>query len=161
MELNYFLNDENDTVTFGILLSKVVKPNTTIFLEGSLGVGKTTLTRGFVQELGYEGIVKSPTFTLVEEYTFKDFVVYHFDLYRLIAPEELEFMGVRDYFKPNSIRLIEWPSKGKGYIPEHDIRIYLEYVSVSRKITITSYSQQGDEELKALEPIVPTSFKLV
>lgn len=158
MEFQFFLEDENATVNFGAYLSKIIPLNTTIFLEGDLGAGKTTLTRGIVQELGFDGAVKSPTFTLVEEYDFNKFKLFHFDLYRLNDPEELEFMGIRDYFSENSIRLIEWPSHGGDYIPNPDVVIRLEYIAVSRKITIKVLTERVKNSFAKLETMVPDSF---
>lgn len=119
------LPDETATLAFGKQLAAQFKPPTVVFLEGELGVGKSTIVRGFLQGLGYSAIVKSPTFTLVETYEFKDRVVYHFDLYRLCDPEELEFMGIREYFDDRAIVFIEWPERGQGYLPKADVVLEL------------------------------------
>ena len=144
------LEDAEQTVLFGQRLSKACELATCIYLHGDLGAGKTTLTRGFIQGLGHVGNVKSPTYTLVEPYELADWQVYHFDLYRLSDPEELEFMGIRDYFGDTSHSLVEWPERGVGFLPIADIDLTLVYVNEQREITLQANTDRGIRVLNKL-----------
>jgi len=126
------LRDEAATLALGAELAPRIQPGKVVFLHGNLGAGKTTLVRGYLKALGHTGAVKSPTFTLVEEYLLTPARVFHFDLYRLSDPEELEWMGIRDYFSADSIVFVEWPERGAGFLPRADFEITLIYDGASR-----------------------------
>ncbi len=118
-----------------------------VFLHGELGAGKTTWARGLLRARGHGGVVKSPTYTLVESYPLNDGTVHHFDLYRLGDPEELEYMGVRDYFVDGALCLVEWPARGAGMIGSADITLVLTYCDGGRKLSARADSEKGREIL--------------
>jgi len=126
------------------------KEGLTVFLTGVLGAGKTTLSRGFLRAFGHRGAVKSPTYTLVEPYIFSTHNVYHFDLYRLGDPEELEFMGVRDYFCDGNICLLEWPDRGKGFLPEEDMTVKVRVKAPGRMVDLRAQTGLGEAVLTRL-----------
>ncbi len=130
------LPDEQATEALGGALAQACATGGVIHLVGDLGVGKTTLARGLMHALGHEGAVRSPTFTLVEPYESLSPRVYHFDLYRLADPEELEMMGIRDYMEEEALVVIEWPERAGGVLPEPACRIELSDAGVGRNARI-------------------------
>jgi len=144
MQVHYELPDEAATIQLGEALARVLSGRGTVFLNGPLGAGKTTFCRGLLRAMGYEGAVKSPTFTLVEPYEIGEQKVYHFDLYRLEDPEELEYIGFDDFFQGEPLCLIEWPEKGIGYLPECDLIVELGLKGRGRTATIESGSKNGE-----------------
>jgi tRNA threonylcarbamoyladenosine biosynthesis protein TsaE len=145
------LTDENATLRAGAALAQVCASGAVVWLCGTLGAGKTTLSRGWLQALGHCGAVKSPTYTLVEPYTLPCGSVYHFDLYRVNDPEELELMGIRDYFSSAHLCLIEWPEKAGDLLPTPDLSITLAADGAEgRLLTIDAYSVRAQQWLDML-----------
>ncbi len=152
-----YLDDEAAMVSFGRALGAHLRGGATVFLEGNLGVGKTTFCRGVLRAFGHRGAVKSPTYTLVEPYDIDSGTVYHFDLYRLGDPEELEFMGVRDYFAPGQVCLVEWPARGRGVLPSPDLIVSVsvqvdpvKFVS-GRSVAVIAQTRRGEKILQLLD----------
>lgn len=149
-----FLKNEAETGDLGRELAQSVSASgrgLIIFLEGNLGMGKTTLSRGVIRGLGHSGAVKSPTYTLVEPYEELQPPAYHFDLYRLADPEELEYMGIRDYLNGQSLCLIEWPERGAGVLPEPDLEIRLEAKEGGRSVLLGARTEAGETLLNEME----------
>jgi len=153
-QVELIAEDEAAMVELGRALAATLEPPAVVFLEGELGMGKTTLARGLVQACGHSGAVKSPTYTLVEPYEFESLTVYHFDLYRLGDPEELEYMGIRDYFHANSIALVEWPERGHGLLPPPDLVVRIVAAGSGRRLAFEAHSPRGVKWLGRL-PGVP------
>lgn len=129
----------------GAALALVCPRACIIYLEGDLGTGKTTLVRGFLRGMGYQGKVRSPTYTLLEPYEFNDRTVYHLDLYRLAHAEELEYLGLRDLLQIDAVLLIEWPARGQGVLPEADLQVHIHYQAQGRRLELTANNGKGLE----------------
>lgn len=136
---------EEAMVAFGQELGKACfGQRVVIFLQGDLGMGKTTLSRGVLKAYGHQGSVKSPTYTLVEPYEFKEATVYHFDLYRLGSPEELEYMGIRDYFDgEDTICLVEWAEKALMFLPTADLVVRIALIAGGREVSVIADTNVG------------------
>jgi tRNA threonylcarbamoyladenosine biosynthesis protein TsaE len=142
-----FLSDEAATIKLGAKLATITPNNFVIYLYGELGAGKTTLVRGFLQKLGHVGRVKSPTYTIMETYQVANKVVHHLDLYRITDPEELNFIGIRDFVQ-NDIWLIEWPERGKGFLPNPDLCCYLKTKNSGRMATFKAENKKIISQLE-------------
>lgn len=149
--LAFMLRDEAATVALGERLAKQLVPGLLVTLSGDLGAGKTTLSRGIVQGLGHRGAVKSPTYTLVEPYEHSRFPVYHFDLYRLADPEELELLGFRDYLAGDCLCLVEWPERGGGFLPAADLAITMIAQGDGRRVTLEAATPVAGDVLAAID----------
>ena len=165
-----FLADEDATIAFGGKLAEATfqaQPPTgeaadlgvgiphiggSLYLQGDLGAGKTTLTRGFMRAFGYTGAVKSPTYTLVEPYEFELCNIYHFDLYRLADPEEVSYLGTDEYFAPSNLCLIEWAEKGAKWLPQADLVLDIAAEGTGRRLTCQSHTEKGGIIAKRLWP---------
>ena len=134
---------EADTERLGAALATRLHAGLMLFLHGELGAGKTTFVRGVLRGLGYVGAVKSPTYTLVEPYQMGGLTIYHFDLYRLNDPEELEFLGVRDYLAGSGVCLVEWAERGAGVLPVPDVDIAIDRQEEGRVVRFTSRTEKG------------------
>lgn len=142
-KISLFLPDEPATQALGQKLAENLQAPFVIYLSGDLGAGKTTFVRALLRALGVTGAIKSPTFALVEPYVLSDCACYHFDLYRLVEPEEIEYIGFRDYFSTQSLCLVEWPEKAVGILPNSDITLNLSIAGRGRDAIIEAHSERG------------------
>lgn len=147
MNIQQYCGNETDTSFLASRLGQAFKEigygGSCTFLKGDLGAGKTTFSRSLLHKLGHTGNVKSPTYTLVEPYELEGLTLFHFDLYRVNDPEELEFMGIRDYFSSASACLVEWPEKGEQLLPMPDLIIDIKYQDDGRFFDISGHSDFG------------------
>jgi len=138
-----FLPDEEALIALGAELAGRIEPGVIIQLRGDLGAGKTTLSRGLIQGMGHRDAVKSPTYTLVEPYEHLAPPVYHFDLYRIVDPDELNYIGVDVYFNDESVCLIEWPEKAEAALPQPDLCIRLEHDPKGRYFSYEAHTEKA------------------
>jgi len=148
--LKMHLSDEAATRALGARLARVIEPGLFVYLHGGLGSGKTTLARGLLRDLGYQGRVKSPTYTLVELYTVSKLNLYHFDFYRFKDPKEWLDAGFKDYFNDASVCLVEWPEKAAGLLPAADLDIGLEFAGDGRDLSARAGTKSGKACLRRL-----------
>ena len=157
-ELTIDLSDAAATESLGADLAESLPElghgGLVVHLEGELGAGKTTCVRGFMRRLGVAGIVRSPTYTLVEPYVVGNLTCVHVDLYRLRHPSEVEELGLRDYLSPHCVLLIEWPDKGAGGVPPADLWIHIEYRAQARCAEMHARSTLGQTYLSRMQPLL-------
>lgn len=147
------LDDEAATLALGRDLAQGIESGLQLHLHGDLGAGKTTLVRGLLRALGYEGRVKSPTFTLVEPYELSKLSLYHFDFYRFEDPAELRSAGFLEFFGTSAVCIVEWPEKARGHLPAADLEIWLRAVDDGgRSARLIANTERGARWLNALPP---------
>lgn len=139
------LPDEVATLALGAEIARGLRPGITVYLQGDLGAGKTTLVRGVLRALGHAGRVKSPTYTLTEIYNLPAFELYHFDLYRMNDPREWMDAGFREVANGTTVSLVEWPEKAAGLLPYPDLRVLLQVRDDGREIHIAAETALGKE----------------
>lgn len=148
--MEFEIESPESQLAFGVRLAAGLVPPCVIYLEGDLGTGKTTLTRGILKGLGHRGSVRSPTYTLLEPYDMGGLRLYHLDLYRLSDPEEIEYLGLRDLLAEPALWVIEWPGKGQGMLPAPDLLIEIDYRPPGRSLTLTASTSIGRLILEGL-----------
>lgn len=139
-------------IELGKIIASVLQKNDLIYLNGELGAGKTTIARGIIKGLGYQGRVNSPTFTLMNEYETEPRVV-HFDFYRLESDELID-LGLEEYLEKDAIAIIEWPEIGKGKIPDEAIKIDISLIAGDYELgRIVEINSEGQRYLKQVEEL--------
>ncbi len=146
--MNIELKTLEETEAFAAAFWKALPKKCVVFLHGQLGAGKTTLVRGILRAAGHKGAVKSPTYTLVEEYDIASKKIFHFDLYRLEDPEELEMIGIRDYFEEDCLLFIEWPERGQDFLPEADFMLSLSIQAQGRILRLSKMAESPQKNIQ-------------
>ena len=149
--LRWNLHDVEEMELVGGCFATCVRPPLLLWLQGELGSGKTVFAGSFIRALGWPGLVKSPTYTLVECYETSLGVIYHFDLYRINDSEELEAIGVRDYFNDDAVTLIEWADRMRETLPAPDIVLDFAYTPEGRSMHADARSAAGRAVIEALQ----------
>ncbi|MES2142449.1 MAG: tRNA (adenosine(37)-N6)-threonylcarbamoyltransferase complex ATPase subunit type 1 TsaE [Pseudomonadota bacterium] len=149
----YLLNSEMETKRLAAKIAKACPKNErlVIFLQGELGAGKTTFVRFFLEALGYNGLVKSPTYTLFESYQLLKYHIFHLDLYRLHTPSEMLEIGLYDEFDEPAIWLIEWPERALNFLPPPDMLYTFTDLGSHRQIELQTETARGQQLLRLIE----------
>lgn len=140
---------ELEMKALGARLIKACNSGGVITLEGDLGSGKTTIVRGALEACGITSGVRSPTYTLIENYELKELSVAHFDLYRLADAEELEYLGYRDYLNTHTLCLIEWPQRAEELLQNAGLKLKLEYHEGCRRVSAKATNVWGEQLIQA------------
>jgi tRNA threonylcarbamoyladenosine biosynthesis protein TsaE len=153
MSHRFHLADAAATENVGTALARALGGGMVVTLHGDLGAGKTTLVRGALRALGWNGPVKSPTYTLVEHYEFSRLYFYHFDFYRFADPSEWETAGLAEYFRDDAVCLVEWPERVAGLLPPADVDIVLTHPAAGaagRDLEVSARTEAGKQCLHAV-----------
>ncbi len=145
------LNNFQQMQDLGAELYRLFDTGGVVFLKGNLGVGKTTLVRGFLHAAQITQSIRSPTYTLMEHYQTDKLKVIHMDLYRLSEPEELEYLAVREMLADDTLVFIEWPDKAEGFFREIDLEINIDYCDEGRDISFVAHNDMANKIIKDLE----------
>lgn len=160
---HFLLKNLKDTNLLGKIIAENIQTPLIIYLEGDLGAGKTTLVRAIIQNLGFHGNIKSPSYSIVEVYNVSRLYLYHFDFYRFLSPEEFEEAGLIEYFndkQKDRICLVEWPQNAAPFVPLADLRIHLfaENNEEMRGFNMVADSKAGEKCLKKMLPNIQKTF---
>jgi tRNA threonylcarbamoyladenosine biosynthesis protein TsaE len=139
-----YLPDPIATQAAGAALAPGIRGGMVVTLSGELGSGKTTLVRGMLRALGWTMPVKSPSYALVEDYQFASLYFYHFDFYRLNRSDEWDSAGFAEYFRPDSVAVIEWPERVTGRLPRVDVAAALALVEPGRTLELRAGTAPGE-----------------
>lgn len=148
-----YLANPDATRSLGAALAGSLAGGGVVYLHGDLGAGKTTLVRGLLWAMGHQGVVRSPTYTLIEPYELDGTPVFHLDLYRLADPEELDYLGIRELDRPGAVVLVEWPERGAGALPAADLELWLAPEGEGRALRIAAQGEKGASILRALAKV--------
>jgi tRNA threonylcarbamoyladenosine biosynthesis protein TsaE len=130
--------------------SGAVRSGAVLYLQGELGAGKTTCVRSLLRSLGVAGLVRSPTYTLVETYRLATLTCVHVDLYRLQSLTEVDELGLRDVLGPSTLLMVEWPERGAAALPPADVTVALRYAGDARVARLSTETSWGVRWLENL-----------
>lgn len=147
--LSVLITDEMAMQDLGATIATHLDNQYMIYLNGDLGTGKTTLTRGLLRQLGYSKHVKSPTYTIVEPYEVDIVTIYHIDLYRIYKSSDIEAINFRDYCN-DAICIVEWAEHCSDYLPTPDLTIHIHYHTNGRQVKFLAQSPAAKLLLSAL-----------
>jgi tRNA threonylcarbamoyladenosine biosynthesis protein TsaE len=153
VSMDFRLPDSSSTEALGTALARAfptAAAGAVIYLQGELGSGKTTCVRSLLRTLGVTAPVRSPTYTLVDQYSLSGLECVHVDLYRVRSAAEVDELGLRDMTGPGCLLLIEWPEKGGAAVPPADVKLTLSYLEVGRAALLLAGSHLGDDWLTNL-----------
>jgi tRNA threonylcarbamoyladenosine biosynthesis protein TsaE len=157
MTFDLKLPDAAATASLGAALGAGIAPGRVLHLTGELGSGKTTLVRGLLRALGVHGPVKSPTYAWVEPYRIASLDLYHFDFYRFDKKTEWLSSGLREYFRPDAVCVVEWPERAGSSLSSPDLAVHLQYDSDARQAAIEAHSAEGEAWLASLRASLASS----